>query len=94
MKPTTPEEERIIRERDDRAMILNDQLWPAWPVLYLKNPTKECPITKEKPMTGLMASNSRRIVFVGLMLFTDWENAQTMEYSSVDTLLADGWRVD
>jgi hypothetical protein len=94
MKPTTEEEERIIRERDHRGMILNDQLWPQWPVLFMKNPTKECPITKTKPMTGLMASSSRTIVFVGPVMFTDWKNAQTMEYSSVDTLLADGWQVD
>lgn len=32
----TAEEQRIVRERDDLAMMKNPNLWPAWPVLPIK----------------------------------------------------------
>mgnify|MGYP001592310810 CR=1 FL=1 len=33
----TPEQERIIRERDDKAMISDEDLWTHWPVLPVVN---------------------------------------------------------
>lgn len=96
MKPTTAEEARIIRDRDHKGMILNDQLWPHWTVLPVKNPRRK--ETKENPFNdqGLIyAGNLTTVYLVNLFDRRPITPATPrIEYSSVDTLLADGWIVD
>ena len=86
--------ERKLGPGDDKEMILSDDQWPCWPILPVKNHTKICPLTKEKPMTGVICSGRRTVVFIGVLGLTHWATAKSMTYASVEALLADGWIID
>ncbi len=88
----TPEEARIIAERDDKAMIENPQLWPCWPVLPVVNRGAYDP---EHPLgnDGLIMSGRPTVVVLSNM-FMRRVVEPCIEYESVDALLAAGWTVD
>ncbi len=89
---TTPEELRIITERDDKAMILNSKLWPWRSILPLVNQSKVCPFTGQPGMPGMILKGEPTTVYVGLMFLGP--TGQAFSYASVDELLSAGWHVD
>ena len=97
MKPTTDEERRIIAERDDRAMILSEDLWCHWPVLPVVNRrlARLVPEDPNDPFAGyglIMAGQPKKVWMTNL--FIRDPKAPVKEYPSIEALLADGWQVD
>lgn len=85
---------RRLGPGDELEMIDSPHLWPLWPVLPMKNYTKLCPLTGQKPMTGLIVAGNVTTVLIGTLGLTDWMTAEEMVYASVQEMLVDGWIVD
>lgn len=109
MTVTEQEAERIKRERDDRAMLLNPLIWPNWPLLPLKRNRKDSesgwPI--ECGLVIAVAEQERWRIYKTNMFsisslpgstlaekITENSKIDRYVYESVDALLADGWEVD
>ena len=93
----TDEQERIIRERDDKAMISDEDLWTHWPVLPVVNRkvARLMPDDPKDPFAGyglIMAGQPTKIWLTNL--FIRDPNAPIKEYPSIEAMLEDGWTVD
>lgn len=79
---------------EDLQMMQDPDEWPYWPQLPLKRRFRDKP-RKPGPMYGFLVAipELRPIVFVGLIGAVQ-ENRPTIEYSSFEELLEDGWLVD
>lgn len=88
----TAEEQRILRERDDLAMMKNPDLWPAWPILPLKN--------RESATVGFLleATDCKFKIFLGNFWKLGeegyFESLETKTFDSFEAIIAEGWHVD
>ena len=93
------EQVRVLRERDDVAMMEHVELWPRWPVLPVKRygPTWQ---QGDLPEMGVLAAceEHRHTVFLDVMLFgmdgDALKDAKRKEYDSFQAIVDDGWVVD
>lgn len=77
---------------EDKRMIEEPGWWSSWPLLPVKRPGR----LRHMPELGLIHADDQTIVRLA-NLFDDSATivaATKIEYSTVDALLADGWRVD
>lgn len=93
----TPEQERIIRERDDLAMIKDEDMWTHWPVLPVVNRrvARLIPEDLTDPFAGyglIMAGSPTKVWLTNL--FIRDPKAPVKEYPCIEALLEDGWKVD
>lgn len=78
---------QIVEERNDREMILTPEAWPIWPVLPLKK--------RGEWETGFLLFGHGLKVYIGtIFLAVELSELKSIQYSSVDELLAAGWVVD
>jgi hypothetical protein len=93
----TAEQSRIIAERDDKAMIEHPELWPTWPLLPMKN-RRLMREQRDDPNGGLGYINAAfpTLLWLGCVWIrlASKETIPTMQYESIDAMLADGWVVD
>ena len=83
----------------DLTFMLNMDLWPRWSVLPIKRSQKQ-----GWPETAMLFADGKPTVYkVNLFSIDDkpgvtWgeklKDAEKIEYSNFETLVADGWRVD
>lgn len=77
-------------EERQRAMMRNEDMWPAWPVLPLKR------IVNGDMQPGLLYSGQGPVVFLTYMykLPNSFKDVPTVKYENYDAILTDGWVVD
>ena len=88
------EARRIVRERDDRAMLLHPCLWSYWPFICLKRPSADKSADTDhafliEPHDGKWQVWNGNIHNDALV-----DRVPEQVYQDVDELLADGWIVD
>ncbi len=94
MMTRTPEEERILLEHDDKAMIENPQLWPCRPWLPVTHRTRNDPHGTGLPDDGIIFEILPTMVIVANMFMPQLTPYPKLEnYATVDELLKD-WQVD
>jgi hypothetical protein len=90
--------DEVIRDRDDREMLLHPEYWPETGVICVKRRLRtEKP--GEWPELGVIHERAPTTVIIA-NLYDILDNAEVMKtakrhvYDSVDAMLADGWIVD
>lgn len=75
----------------DREMILDQDSWPWWPMLPMKRKNNSL----EDKNLGVLLSDKMTIYhFYMFDAPKTLVNVPKTEYTDVDALLADGWRID
>ena len=76
----------VSDEFDHVGFMAQDDDWPNWPVLPIKN----------YPKTGLLVSGGGPTVYLKNMFDSSLplDEAETIEYSSLQEVYDAGWRVD
>lgn len=80
----------VLMSRDDREMILRQHLWPNKTTLPLTNRNRK---NEGESRLGFLRIENPLTVYNGL-IYRDPATLPTIQYASVDDLLADGWIVD
>jgi len=90
-------------DHDHRAMMLDQNRWPCWPVLPVKRRSSR---PGSMPDCGLMTTYPEKrwsVVMVNMWqlgtctvqeIYDNCPPERRYDYASVDELLADGWEVD
>jgi hypothetical protein len=80
----------MMEEYDHKAMMLDPNRWPQWPVLPVKQ------FGSGFPECGVMVESDgiQPKVYLTNLFALDLANAEVKEYEDIDELLADGWVVD
>jgi hypothetical protein len=76
-------------------MILDEDQWPRWPVLPLKN-HKNKAYGEAIPLVGVIISGKpSRVILINMLDIRQMtDQTPAMEYPSIAAMLADGWVVD
>lgn len=81
---------------DDRAFIINPELWPRWPHLPMKKPSR----SGGWPQLGVLVDSSLvgELRFPAELHISDGASPSKVQevktFASVEAILADGWIVD
>lgn len=80
----------------ETEMIMDEDKWPCWPFLPMKNHGKKDPQSPSFPLLGVIISGRTNRVILANMCDVDKMTDETpaMEYPSIAAMLADGWIVD
>jgi len=81
----------VIQTKDSLEMIIRDYLWPRKTILTLAKGSEELGIIFFMDKTTVILAN---IYFYDLMTNGEKLNLEKIKYSSIKSLLADGWIVD
>lgn len=88
---------KVYTNQDHIEMINDEDRWPCWPALPVKNNQIE-EVGDIHPICGLIFSgNLTTVVKLNLFMgFTEelYNKAKKWKYNSVEELIADGWVVD
>lgn len=87
---------RPLGPGDDLEMIHSPHLWPFYPVLPLTNPKMDDPLIIGTSCPGVIIADHPEKVLLGVMFLMDFRNPTipSIQYASVQQMLAAGWQVD